>query len=139
MKKKEDYEKFLEEIFKEIEKKTTSGKIDGKEAALIMINANVQAALTVLVDIRDLLTTKNEYSYASGDPVRFDKLAIADVIKTPDGMLFSFQPDNQPRQDLVRVKDIKGVICRVMASQCLWPTKDEVDHYWESIFSNDKG
>jgi len=51
-----------------------------------------------------------------------NQIAIADVLHHPIHGLVSHQPDpRESIQDEIRVRDIKGNVYRVLASECEWP------------------
>jgi len=72
-----------------------------------------------------------------GDPVQWDKVAIADVLLHKKYGLVS----NQPRpgatlQDFIRTRDIFGNERWICASDCIWPTGEQFDQYWRELDEN---
>ena len=62
-----------------------------------------------------------------------NKIAIADVLKHPEYGLVSHQPIlSSPIEDEIRVSDMKGTIHFVLASECVEPTYEESQEYWDA-------
>ena len=64
----------------------------------------------------------------------YREIAIADVLKHPRLGLVSHQPILRDiMEDSIRVKDLRGNIQYVLASECDWPLMSEIKAYWREV------
>lgn len=66
--------------------------------------------------------------------IDYMKLAIADLIKHPVLGTVSHQPDlREPESDRIRVRDRKGILHFVNASECDRASEKDREGYWENF------
>jgi hypothetical protein len=66
--------------------------------------------------------------------VDFNSIAIADILRHPVHGLVSHQPAmDTPVEDRIWVRDIQFRLFQVLASECEYPTMEEIHTYWKTV------